>query len=173
MFQLLIDSQELDWKLLELKRGELLSRAGEVEKYIYWVQEGAIRAYSIVEEKEFTVRFGYKNSLITSLSSYISEKPGELYLEAIRKSRVLQCSKHQLESFIGESKERLIAYKEILEEQVIGFMEREHDLMLQDPKSRLERVRARSPQLFQEIPHKYIAAYLRMSPETLSRILNS
>jgi len=37
----------------------------------------------------------------------------------------------------------------------------------------LERVLTRSPQLFQEIPHKYIAAYLRMSPETLSRLLNS
>ena len=52
-------------------------------------------------------------------------------------------------------------------------MEREHDLMLADPKMRLERVRQRSPQLFQEVPHKYIAAYLRMSPETLSRLMNT
>ena len=45
--------------------------------------------------------------------------------------------------------------------------------MIADPRQRLQRVLGRSPRLFQEVPHKYIASYLRMSPETLSRLLNS
>ncbi len=49
-------------------------------------------------------------------------------------------------------------------------MEREQDLLINSPEERYRRVLKRSPQLFQEVPHKYIAAYLRMPPETLSRV---
>ena len=52
-------------------------------------------------------------------------------------------------------------------------MERELDLLTSSPHERIQRVLKRSPQVFQEIPAKYIASYLRMTPETLSRILNS
>jgi CRP-like cAMP-binding protein len=52
-------------------------------------------------------------------------------------------------------------------------MERENDLIIYSPQKRVERVFKRSPQLFQEIPQKYIASYLRMTPETLSRILKN
>ena len=52
-------------------------------------------------------------------------------------------------------------------------LEREVDLITYSPQKRFERVFERSPQLFQEIPQKYIASYLRMTPETLSRILKN
>jgi len=52
-------------------------------------------------------------------------------------------------------------------------MERERDLLTSSPMERYLRVKDRSPQLFQEIPNKYIASYLRMTPETLSRLKKS
>jgi hypothetical protein len=51
--------------------------------------------------------------------------------------------------------------------------EREKDILTYSPLKRYQRVLKRSPQLFQEIPNKYIASYLRMSPETLSRLKKS
>jgi len=173
MIEDFLNQAEVKWSEQKVKRGEYLSRAGEIERYFYFVQSGAIRAYTIVEDKEFTVRFAYKGSIFTSLSSFFSGEAGEMYIEAIRSSRVLKCHKTDYVNYVTENKERLLAYKELLEKLVVDCIERENDLMIQDPKSRLERVRKRSPQLFQEIPHKYIAAYLRMSPETLSRLLNS
>ena len=52
-------------------------------------------------------------------------------------------------------------------------MERERDILTSSPLERYNRVLKRSPLLFQEIPNKYIADYLRMTPETLSRIKKS
>ncbi|MNY13906.1 hypothetical protein D3C86_1470610 [compost metagenome] len=70
-----------------------------------------------------------------------------------------------------------IAYTQLwarlMEDLVVQQMEREIDLLTTAPKTRYERVLARSPQLFQQIPNKYIASYLRMSPETLSRLKKS
>ena len=61
----------------------------------------------------------------------------------------------------------------ILENLVQQQMDREKDLLIDSPLERYNRVLKRSPKLFQEIPHKYIANYLRMSPETLSRLKKS
>ena len=58
----------------------------------------------------------------------------------------------------------------MLENLVVQQIEREKDLLTQSPRERYERVLKRSPQLFQEVANKYIATYLRMSPETLSRL---
>jgi hypothetical protein len=51
-------------------------------------------------------------------------------------------------------------------------IEREIDLLTVSPTERLKRVLERSPNVFQEVPLKYIASYLRMTPETLSRLRN-
>lgn len=61
----------------------------------------------------------------------------------------------------------------ILENLVIQQMEREIDILTNSPKERYQRVLKRSPQLFQEIPNRHIANYLRMSAETLSRLKKS
>jgi hypothetical protein len=61
---------------------------------------------------------------------------------------------------------------EFLEDLVLQQLEREKDLLINAPAERYERVLKRSPKLFQEVPNKYIANYLRMSPETLSRLKN-
>jgi CRP-like cAMP-binding protein len=173
MIQEALANQELQWKEIRLKRGDFLSRAGEVEKYFYFVRSGALWAYTFIEDKECTIRFAYTGSIFTSLTSYLSGEAGEMYLEALRSSIVLQCSKSELEAYLLKDVERLVSYKKLLEELIIGCMERENDLLTQDPKKRIDRLIQRSPQLFQEVPHKYIAAYLRMSAETLSRLLKS
>lgn len=61
----------------------------------------------------------------------------------------------------------------MLEDLVLQQLEREKDILTSSPKARFERVLKRSPKLFQEIPNKHIANYLRMSPETLSRLKKS
>lgn len=61
----------------------------------------------------------------------------------------------------------------MIENLVTQQTDREIDLLITSPIERLKRALATSPNLFQEIPLKYIASYLRMKPETLSRIRKS
>jgi CRP-like cAMP-binding protein len=156
-----------------IAKGDFLIKEGDVEHSLYFVESGALRVFYLTEFEEMTIRFGYKGSIITSLSSFIKGTPSEFYLDAIRKTTVKALSKEKLMSLVNESNENLKQYTALLESLITQQIEREIDLLITSPHERLNRVLQRSPDLFQEIPLKYIASYLRMTPETLSRIRNS
>ena len=156
-----------------ISKGEFLIREGDVEDSLYFVESGALRVFYLTEFEEMTIRFGYKGSIITSLSSFIKGTPSEFYIDAIRKTTLKALPKEKLMNIVNESNESLRQYTVLLESLITQQIEREIDLLITSPHERLNRVLQRSPNLFQEIPLKYIASYLRMTPETLSRIRNS
>ncbi|HEX8038512.1 MAG TPA: Crp/Fnr family transcriptional regulator [Chryseosolibacter sp.] len=154
-------------------RGEFLIREGEIEKNLYFIESGALRVFYLTEFEEMTIRLGYKGSFINSLSSFINGTPSEFYIDAIRKTNIRVISKQDLLNIAHESTESLKQYVALLESLITQQIEREVDLLITSPAERLKRVLQRSPNLFREIPLKYIASYLRMKPETLSRIRSS
>ena len=89
---------------------------------------------------------------------------------ALQRTDLKVISRAVYESAVLEVPELRRAWYDILRGLVMGQTEREIDLLTTDAAERYRRVWKRSPRLFQEIPAKYIANYLRMSPETLSRI---
>lgn len=154
-------------------KGDYIIKEGQIEQSLYFIESGAVRVFHVTEFEEQSIRFGYEGSIITSLSSFITGKPSELYMEALRKTTLQVIPRQQLYDIVNANGENLIQYSKLLESLVVQQMEREIDLLTESPAKRLQRVLDRSPNLFQEVPLKYIASYLRMTPETLSRIRNS
>ena len=167
--------EELDlWESsLTLKRKEYLKVKGSIDTNLYFVLSGSLRIYVLEEFEENIIRFGYKNNLIASLDSFISEKPSDLYIQAIKKTELKVLRKSTFMNFVESSVENTKSWNIVLGDLIFQQMERERDLLTSSPIERYKRVLTRSPQLFQEIPNKYIASYLRMTPETLSRIKKS
>ena len=153
-------------------KGAFLIREGDVEKNLYYIESGAARAFLLSEFEEQTIRFGYEGSIINSLSSYITGNPSAFYIEAMRKTTVRILSKENVLRLVNTDAESLQGYIALLETVITQQIERENDLLTTSPTERLRRVLQRSPMLFQEVPLKYIASYLRMTPETLSRVRN-
>lgn len=169
----LSDAFESHGQKKTISKGELLIREGEVERYVYLVDSGLLRVFLLSEFEDQTIRFGYAGSFINSLASFLQQRPSEFYIDALRKTTVRYISR---EAFlqIAQSDERNVrAYAHMMEGLIVQQIEREIDLLTPSPTERLERVLKRSPNLFQEVPLKYIASYLRMTPETLSRIRKS
>lgn len=161
------------WKSVSLKRKEFLKIKGSIDTNLYYVVKGSLHLFIQGNEEENTIRFGYKNSFISALDSFITEKPSDLCIQAIKSTEVRAVSKSAYLDFIKSEAENMPLWLELLEQLIFQQFERELDILISSPKERYKRVFERSPQLFQEIPQKYIASYLRMAPETLSRLQKS
>jgi CRP-like cAMP-binding protein len=169
----LISSNNLIEKKIVVERNDLLKTEGAVDTNIYFIEDGSLRVFVYDGDEERTIRFGYKNNILVSLDSFLTEKPSEFVIQAIKKSTVYIIPKVGFIQFIQQDENHLRLWISILEDLVIQQIEREKDLLTSSPKERFERVMKRSPQLFQEIPNRHIANYLRMTPETLSRLKKS
>lgn len=162
----------LSEKTITLERNEFLKVKGSIDTNAYFIESGSLRVFVLDDYEEQIIRFGYKDNLIASIDSFLTNKPSDFFIQAIKKTVVKVITKPQIDHFL-ESENNRILWTKILEDLVLQQMEREVDILTSSPKARYQRVLERSPQLFQEIPNRYIANYLRMSAETLSRLKKS
>ena len=172
--QVLINNLENYWEdSIVLKRNAFLVSKNTVNTNLYLVKKGSLRVFIEDETEQHIIRFGYQNSIITALDCFLTQKPTSFYIQAIKNCELKLISKVKFDAFINSKPEYQSIWKNLLESFVYQQIEREIDLITYSPQKRFQRVFERSPQLFQQIPLKHIASYLRMTPETLSRILKN
>lgn len=156
-----------------LKRNEYLKISGTKDTNIYYIVSGSVRICLEREDEEITFRFGYEKNFIGALDSYIADRPSEFCIKAIKKSEVKVIKKSHFEKFLHHKTENFMLWHRILMQGILEQGERELDILTASPIERYNRVFKRSPHLFQIVPGKYIANYLRMTPETYSRLKKS
>ncbi|MFY7671693.1 Crp/Fnr family transcriptional regulator [Tenacibaculum sp. MEBiC06402] len=155
------------------KRDELIKAAGTIDTNVYFISSGSVKVYFLNKEEERILYFGYENSIITALDSFIANKQSELEIKAIKKTEVYCLSKKEFESFLNSNITYIKLWNNVLEDLVLYHFNRERALLLNTPKERYNEALERNPEIFQKIPHRHIASYLRMAPETLSRLKKS
>ena len=161
---------EIYSKRIIIKKNEYLLAEGMMDCHIYIVEDGAFKVYYISDYQEQIVRFGYPDSIIISPESFFDGKQSKFYIQALKNSVMLRIHRDDFYDYIKQDISYLLQYIQTLEATMSQLIAREIDLLTVSPVERYNRVYRRSPQLFQHIPAKYIASYLRMTPETLSRI---
>ena len=173
VFKGFIDQHDVWEEPITLQRNEHLMVKGNVNTNSYFVDSGSLRIYVLDEMEEHTIRFGYQGAFVSALDSYFMNAPTNFYFQAIKQTQLRFVKKEVLEALFEAHADMKDLWRKMLEGLVVQQLEREQDLLTSSPHERYKRVLKRSPKLFQEIPSKYIASYLRMSPETLSRIKKS
>ena len=158
---------------IELSRGDFLIRQGQVERHTYFILSGAVAVKLFKANESHTIRFGYTGSFLNSIPSFFDDSPSHFDIVALKKTRVKAFAKGALFDLIESSHTYKEAYISVLEGLATQFVEREIDLLASSPAERYLDGPERSPQLFEEIPLRHIADYLRMTPETLSRLRKS
>lgn len=168
-----LENNKLWDKTISLGRNEFLKVCGSVETRLFYIVSGSLKIFILDNTEEHIIRFGYQKNFIVALDSFISEKPSSLYIQAIKQTEIKSISKTKYLEFLNSDPSHKLLWDKVLESLILQQLEREIDILTTSPYDRYQRVLKRSPQLFQEIPNKYIASYLRMTPETLSRIKKS
>ncbi|MBK0401783.1 Crp/Fnr family transcriptional regulator [Adhaeribacter sp. BT258] len=151
-------------------RGEFIVRAGEVETQVHFVLEGTQTIHYLENGKDICVGFGYPGTILIAYPSFITGKPSDFYLQAIKKTELLSLNYSDWKMLLETLPKFKDVWHKLTEQALLGMMAREVELHLASNAERYERLLKRSPQLLQQIPQRYVASYLKMEPETLSRL---
>lgn len=157
----------------KLAKGKILLHHGEIAQSQYFVISGCLRNYSVDEDgKEHIIAFAPADWWISDLYSYITETPAEQVLDALIPTEVFEiCKKDMEEVYIRIPKfERF--FRILFQNSIVNQMRRIKQVMSVPAEERYKVFIKQYPGILREIPLKYIASYLGMSPEFLSKIRN-
>ena len=159
------------WETKTFSQNELITEAGNIERYFYFVLEGVQAIYLLNEKGEKVVLgFSYSGSPSGVFDSFIRQTPSDTFLEALRPSTLLGIKLHDyLQLFEKYPKFHEWAHH-FFREILFGRLFREVELLTLTAEQRYIAFMQRCPDELKVIPQKYLASYLNMKPETFSRL---
>ena len=155
------------------QKGEIILKEGEVCDSIYWIAKGLVRQYYYKNDKELTEYMATENTICMSIESLFKEQPSHQQIQAIEPTILFALPKAALEREAVKNVNIQMLYRKILEESLIISQVHADMLRFESAQERYAKLVKRSPQLVLRAPLVYIASYLQMTPETLSRVRTS
>lgn len=155
------------------QKGEIILKEGDTCTDLYWITKGMLRQFYYKNGKELTEHMATENNIIMCIESLFKEQPSRLQIMALEPSIVYLLPRTRLEQVAMKSVNIQILYRKILEESLIQSQIHADMLRFESALDRYTKLVKRQPQLVLRAPLVYIANYLQMTPETLSRVRNS
>jgi CRP-like cAMP-binding protein len=155
----------------EIEKGTILLRQGDVEKSVAFIEYGIFRHYTIARDgKDISLLFTFENWFVGEMSSFLTQSPSYYFIEALTDAKIWQLSydnlqKLYLHTTVGNKLGRIM-----MEQLYIRKAERERNLLMMNAEERYLDLIRQAPHILQNIPLKYIASYLGITPQALSRI---
>ncbi|GAB2689509.1 cyclic nucleotide-binding domain-containing protein [Mucilaginibacter koreensis] len=168
--ELVTESLLQNWVVLEVKRKQILTDAGNKEKYLYFVTEGIQRCYATHGPKEATVVFTYPYSFSGVVDSFLLQQPSLYNFETLTQSRLLRISYTDFFKLI-DTYPVLEKWLRLAATQTLhNVLKRQMELSIFSAIEKINILYQRNPQLFNLVAHKYIASYLGIDPATFSKL---
>lgn len=153
----------------EFGKKEILTKAGEVENYINFINKGVIRKYYKHNKEEFIVQLSIEGHLISSQESYYTRTLSEYYVEAIEPSTVVSISYDDMEKIFRHCHNFERLGRLVTVHTMVLKDKWQISLIRQSPRERFLNFVENYPEIMQRVPQKYLASYLNIKPETFSR----
>jgi CRP-like cAMP-binding protein len=161
------------WKNFDAPRKTILTRAGEVERYLYFVTDGVQRVYYADEfDREATIVFSYTPSFCGVADSFLLQSPSRFFAETLSPSSFLRTTFTDLDALMKKNRPVESMIRTITNLALSGVLERMVEIQCFTAEEKFKTLFRRSPHLLNLIPHKYIANYLGIDPTNFSKLLS-
>lgn len=151
-------------------KGELILKAGKVADTIYFILEGCIRMFYEVDGVRKTSFFYTEGRFCCAGESLTLHVPARENLQAIEETRVLLFDERILKTLMVRSPKYELMARIATEDELIHYQRMLASFVTQSAEQRYVELMETNASLFMRVPQQYIASYLGVSPETLSRI---
>ena len=164
----------LIWKSYEAKRKTILTKAGETERYLYFVLDGVQRGfYAHDDGREATIVFSYPFSFSGIADSFLIQQPSRFFLETLTASSFLRAEYKQVNDLLQRYPNFQTCMFKALSFIFAGVLERQIELQCFTAEEKFKTLLKRSPHVLNLIPHKYLASYLGIDATNFSKLLGS
>lgn len=173
------DLSESDWLFFEnhlqekkVPKKTMLTQSNSIEQYVYFVTKGVFRFFIELPEKDITFDFAFPNDIMSSYTSFLTQNPSSAAIESLTEAEVLYINRSDLQRFYTETKNGQAIGRLFAEEFFMRKSKREISFLTLSPTERYVNLFKEQANLLQEIPLKYLASYIGVTPQALSRIRN-
>lgn len=155
---------------IKYAKGEIALSEGEICKNLLYIDKGLMRQFYFKHGKEVTEHLAQDHTIVMCIESLFKEEPTQLQIEAIEPTVVYALPKADLERVAMHNVNIQILYRKILEESLIMSQVHADLVRFETAQDRYKKLCKLMPQVVLRAPLVYIASYLQMTPETLSRV---
>jgi CRP-like cAMP-binding protein len=154
----------------KLKRKEFLLKEGEVCKFTSFILKGCLRYFYNVEGEEHTGQFFFENSWYTDYESFLTGQPSSQNIDALEPTELLLIQKQDLEKLYVENPKIERFGRLMAENAYLGVRKKNESLLNLSPEDRYLKLLKERPKVIERVPQHYIASFLGLQPQSLSRI---
>jgi CRP-like cAMP-binding protein len=161
------------WQPYAAKRKEVLTLAGDREKYLYFIVKGVQRVYYFDKQgREATLVFTYPPSFGGVLDALMLQTPSRYHYETLSQSAFLRAPYGDLQALMQSRPAVQAMIRQGITHALSGLLERLVELQCFSSEEKFRKLLGRSPHILQLVPHKYLANYLGIEATNFSKLLN-
>jgi CRP-like cAMP-binding protein len=175
-----IETKEFDefyslLKFSQIKKNDFALMEGDTCNFIGLLIEGSLRTYYVNEKgEEMSFLFHFNQNIedivFTDYESFLLGTKSKLYIQALENSNVCLISNEDWNKLCNKNLFWLLFSKKMTEKVYLSAKKRVEDLLYYSPENRYLKLLKENPAIFQIMPQKYVASYLGITPQSLSRI---
>ena len=158
------------FKTIHLKKGEYFIKEGQLKKELGLIVKGAMLCYYNKDGEQIIDEFSLDYEFITDYFGYLTSSPAEKNVKCIENTELLVLPFEILKSEYSNNSNYEKIGRIMAEGLFINWHQKAKSLMLDDAETRYLKLISNRPALVQRVPQYLIASYLKVKPETLSRI---
>ena len=156
--------------LQQFKKGTVLLREGQISTNTYFVLEGCVRQYFLVDGEEKTNNFFTEEQWVVSLNSFNPNLVSKHFLDCCEDSTLVVGNSQRADELYKNFPRLETISRKVMEKVFAEQQEIMGAYFTDTPEQRYLKLQQTRPDLFQRIPQYQIASYIGVKPESLSRI---
>lgn len=153
-----------------IRKGEHFLQLHQISRHIAYLETGLTMHYSLHDGVEVPCNFSVEGDWMGSLKSFTSGSPTDVAIKALEDCWIQEISGEHAQELFNSSPRWLLFKSQLIQDVFFKITQHNADLAMLDAKERYYKFMQEKPELVNRVPQYYIAAYLGIKPQSLSRI---
>lgn len=165
-----LEQSAATFRFLQLKKNAFFVKEGEICQYFCYIESGILQHSIMVSDEEKTSYLAMRNSVTSSLNSFLFRKPSRKGIKAISDCNLWVVDLETFKNLIDNNAAFHQFYYNLIEKQLCLIDDYRIDLLTLTPEERYAKLLQTEPKLLQEVPLHYLSSFLGISSRHMSRI---